>query len=756
MTPAEPSLIAPESLAEPLPRRVAGAKPWIREAAPLAGLVVTATALYSLYALRVDTFQPDEWYYMELSRVIAAHFPSGLWQSGIYWRGIQRIDQLVLAVPFALLRGASVYEVAHVIQALLYASTAIPVWLLARSGGLRLWARALAATVALAAPWAIVSTSFLAESAAYPAYAWALYATWRAARAPSLRSELLAVLALIAAALSRTALLAMAPVLPLAIVWQQWSWELRGQQWTRRLRAMPMQLCRRNRLVTAITVLAVLAYLLSISGALPGGGVAALTGNYGIPNGSALTGLFSRWDYYLSRMVVGTGGIAFALGLAWAIPQLVLPSDGKRHALAVICVLGIAVVLLSLVQAGSDERYVLYGAVPIGVAFAAELESAWTGTKRNSRRAEAVRLLGVVIAALAAILLIRQASWPPAQNEYDFFTYPAAMFYNRVVLTRLSGLPLGSGLAQVALAVGMIAWALVSSRRWSARLAAPVIAVVVVAVCATELGYALEKFTTSGAAAAGGPSAAQRSWLERVVPPGRKVAVAGIGLGGNAEYVPIWRTLEFWNTAIQAGVAFQTWEIPTIPFNAEALTLSAEVPSGRLKVVPNPAQVGHKLVIPSDVLIPSQTTNQYGFAAKVIASDPSLPATLIRLSAPASLQWSLAGTSEEGFMSPGQPAVATIYGGALTSGARCASVDLIGPPAFVGRWPYRISSGNAIRRGSIAAQETRAVELPLQPKSVKSGRLATVTIHVRGGVPYPNGSTVSARVASFAAGACRR
>jgi hypothetical protein len=723
----------------------------------LALLVIGASSLYTIYALRVSTFQPDEWYYMELARVIAGHFPSGIWQHGIYWRGIQRIDQLVLAAPFALLRGASVYEVAHAIQALLYASTAIPVWLLVRATGLPRWARALAATIALATPWAIVSTSFLAESAAYPAYAWALYATWRAVRSPSYGRELLAIAALIVAALSRTALLGMAPLLPLAALWQQWSWELRGRRRSARLRALPRQLWSQHRIITAITVLAVLSYLLSAAGALPGGGVAALTGNYGIPSGAALAGLLSRWDYYLSRMVIGTGGIAFAFGFAWALRQLVRPEEGRRHALAVVCVLGVVVVLLSLLQAGTDERYVLYGAVPIGVAFVAELASAVEGAQNRDRWARLPTLLGLAAATGVAILLVDRASWPPIASEYDFFTYPAATFYNRVVLTRLAGLPLESGLTLIALAGAAVAWALLSRRRASTRIAVPAVALIVLALCVTQLGYALQKFTGSGAGGVGGPSAAQRSWLERIVPPGVKVAAVGIGLGQSGDYLPIWRTSEFWNTSIQLGASFQPWGIPTVPFDTLGLVLGVHSPSGRLDIAtPSAAEVGHRLAVPRYMLLPTQATNPMGFAAKAIADDPYLPLTLVRLSSPARLEWAIGGTSLEGFMAPHEPATVTVYGNALSARARCASFELIGPPAFAGRWPFTVISGDTAVHGDLVALQTRTIDVRLHPTAVGGGRLATVTIHVHGKVPYPNGSVVSARVAGFAVGACDR
>ena len=142
------------------------------------------------------------------------------------------------------------------IQCLLFASTAVPVFLLARGAGLARRACHLAAALSIVAPWCVVSGSFLSESAAYPAYAWSLYATWVAVTRPSLRHDLLALLVIAIAVVSRTAMLALAPLLPLAVIWQEWSVGLAGERPARRLRALPRRLWRSHRVLSAICVAA--------------------------------------------------------------------------------------------------------------------------------------------------------------------------------------------------------------------------------------------------------------------------------------------------------------------------------------------------------------------------------------------------------------------------------------------------------------------------------------------------------------------
>lgn len=722
----------------------------------LVALVGGLTALYSMYALRVGSFQPDEGYYMEIARFIAHDFPSGLWQAGIYSRGIQRVDQLILAAPFALTRGAAVYEVAHVIQVFLFVSSAIPVWLLARGSGLGRWARALAASLAVVVPWAIVSTSFLAESAAYPAYAWVLYATWRVTQAPSVGREAVALIALALAALSRTALLALAPILPLAVLWQEWSWELRGRPWQRRFRELPGSLWSRHRLLSGITVVAAAALLLTVTELLPGGGVGALTGYYGLPEPPGVIYMLAVDGYYLSRIAVGTGVVAFAFGLAWVIRELSRARDGRMHALAAVSVLGVAMVLLSLLRGGPDERYILYAAAPVALAYAAELDV----RVRYPRGINRMGVLSMVVAAAGVIALIATAEWPAPQTSYDFFTYPAAVFFQRVILGRLSLVqipllhPTASQLVLAGVALIALVWIAAVWTGRAVRPAAVLLAAAVLALCAMQLAYSLQKFTGSAAGTADGTDPALRSWLESELPAGTKVAAAGIGLGETAAYTPVWRTAEFWNTAIDEGVSFVPNGVPTLPFGGLSLLLTVHGPGGRISASWIAAPE-HAEAVPRYVLVPRQATNPVGFAGQVVSEAPYVPLNLVKLTVPARVEWTVVGTSLEGFMTPGKPAVATVFANPAQTGRRCATLSLLAPPGFAGRWRYAVSSnGRTAASGSIAAQQVRNLKVRLRPSKRSVDRLATVTVHVYGQVPYPNGKVVSAQILNFNVSGC--
>jgi hypothetical protein len=722
----------------------------------LIGLLIAAAAfLYAMYALRVGNFQNDEEQYMTLARYIAQHFPSALWQSGIYPRGTQRLDPLILAIPFALLRGPGAYQVAHVIQSTLFASTALPVFLLARRAGISRAAGLLAATLCVVVPWAVVATSFLAESATYPVYAWALYATWLTARRPSWHNDAFAVGTLILAALSRTAMLALAPMLPLAIIWHEWSWELRGVPRTRRVRALAHRLWSRHRLLTAVAGTGLLVVVADRLGVLPGRGLAALAGGYGLPRPGALASLLDRYRDYLSRLVAGTGFLALALALPWTLGTLIRPRDGERHAVAVVCTLAIGAILLSLLQAGPDERYILYGAAPIALATAAAL-SDWTKAPRPSSSAA----LGVLGGALVVVLLIDSVTWPGLTNAYDFFTYPAAIFYQRVLLGHagLVHIPLvhlsPDSLIEAAILIGALVF--VSAGRFprAIRPVASLMAIGLVALCAAQMLYALRKFTAT-AGDATGPDAAARSWVDEHVPSGARVGALAVSTGEMSAYLPIWRTTEFWNTSVELDVFFGASGTLPFPLGSEAVQLKIQSPSGLLSRV-----VAHggtsSASAPRYLLLPRQGTNRIGLEGSLVAEDSYLPLELVRLREPARVDWSISGTSDEGFLTSGEPATATVYSGALAgNGRRCATFSLISPPAFSGRWPYTVSIGrDTVRRGSLLALQTIAIDVPLPARTAGKSATEQLTVRVRGDVRFVNGLVVSAKLAFFAVGPC--
>ncbi len=82
---------------------------------------------------------------------------------------------------------------AHVFDAWLMTSAAIPAFLLARRVTGRRWPAYLTALLAACTPWLVYSTVLLTEVAAYPVFLWAILAMHKAITDPSPRNDLLLV-----------------------------------------------------------------------------------------------------------------------------------------------------------------------------------------------------------------------------------------------------------------------------------------------------------------------------------------------------------------------------------------------------------------------------------------------------------------------------------------------------------------------------------------------------------------------------------
>ena len=715
----------------------------------LVGALIAGFSLaYSIYALRVGSFQNDEQHYMQIARYIPAHFPSALFSIPGYGYidGIgQRLDIYVLSIPFSFLSGPGAFELGHVIQCVLFASTSLPVFLFARRAGLGRVAALLAAALCVIVPWGVDATSFLAEPAAYPAYAWVLNTTWLATTSPSLRHDGAAIVALLVAALARTELLGMALILPLAIIWQEWSVGLADVPRLRRARALIPRLWARHRTLTAIVAIALLVGIVNTLGLLPGGGLGALTGHYGLPSDVPLSYIFVGYRYVLARVAVGTGFLAMALAIPWTLSQLARPRDGRQQATAAVCLLGGAVILLAVISnaPASDERYGMYLTVPI-VLSAVWALSDWARTPRLSMTAAAALLT----TTLAVVALVASVAWPPMLSDYDWFTYPAAIFYQRVLLTHadLLQLPIvsASTVVYALVAVGTLLFLAVSSRARGMRPAAVLMATALVVVCATETLYTLTKYTESPAG--GGAAASLRSFVDEAVPSGTNVGAFGVGLGSTSEYLAIWNAVEFWNTTVDRGVYLQSLGYLPFPLGGDALSIELQNPSGRL------VSLSPGLPVPRYMLVPALGTNNVGLNGKLVVASPWVALDLLHLSSPPRVDWTEYGAGPNGNLTSGVPSYVTDYSGALAGqGQRCQRLSLITPFSFSGRWPFRIGggSGSAVT-GLLRPNTDTTITLPLRVLATGENVGEQVSVLVRGAVP----ASGSAVLAFIGIGAC--
>jgi hypothetical protein len=714
-----------------------------RDALTISALIALASAVYMDYALKVAQFQPDEEYFMQLARYTATHFPSAVWSSH-YLRGLQRIDEIILAGPFALLKGPAVFELDHLIQCLLFASAALPIFLIARRF-LGRPAASFAALLVLVVPWCVVATSFLSEPAAYPAFCWCLYATLRTLRSPSLRGDLFALATIAVAAFCRDQLFTTALLLPLAIVVYESRSAEAGGSWAAGVRGTAARVWARHRTVAAITIAGLIVLVVAALGLLPGKGLAALTGDYGLPHLASLGALWRYYRYDLSRVVVGTGIFAVALGLPWALRALLRPADRERYAVAVVCASAFIAWLLSEVSGGIDERYLVYMAAPIALTAAAALND-WARARRPSRASA----IGVVLGALVVVALITIAHWPPLRSPYDYFAYSAAIFYNDVLLRGAGLVAIPGAVLALAIVAAAAAFAALGRRPGGARIGAVAMAALLALICLTQTGYTLQRFThTAGV----GVNARERSWIDFSLPAGTTVGDLAVSDGSAPAFLPVWRGTNFWNTEVGVDAYYGAQGSLPNPLGDPLVRVTIERPSGRLLGTLRSGRAS-AANIPRYLVVPDNHPIALGLHAQTIAASVYLPIQLDLLTGPPRADWSTTGTSNAGVVTPGRPAVTTIYAGALNGRSRCVSFSLTAPASARRSWPYSLAvNAAAVRAGTLPAGATVAFALPLPlPAPPPSSGVDTLSVAIAGS--RPANAAVGVTLQGLAVGGC--
>jgi hypothetical protein len=655
--------------------RLAAVPAWL----PLAALVgVSALYLFS-WASRVGTFQPDEDEYVYLARYLEVFFPESLWDFTVFSRGLQRLEVWLLAGPIALLPAPDALLVGRAVNCVAYASTAIPTYLLARGVGLPRWPALAPAAASVLVPWAVVATTVLTEPLAYPAFTWVLWASWRAVVRPSPRADALALGLVLVGGLARTSLLMLGLVPVAAALWQA----ARYGSWRRLPRDHPV--------LAAAVGAGTVALLAGAAGAGPT--VRDLAGSYGTPYQVDLGRLLGRVGRSLSRVTAGTALLPMIVAAPWLARQVLRPASPERHAAATVGLLGAAIVLYQYNVAAPDERYTMYLAPVVFVAFAAAL---W--------RRDLPWWAVAIAAVLVGVLLWRQP-WNGDQSGFAYFAAPAELLYGRLLLLR-SDARLG-GHAE-ALVPAAVAAAGVATGLVLARLRGPLlghtIGLALVVLVAVQLGatqYTVSRFVNQAGDVLG-PAPSERGWVDgRLF--GRAEAGAFAAWGGNTvAWTPFWNEAQFWNSSIAAVVALDAPKIPVVPGD-ELIEVDGVAPDGRLRA---------SRPIPSHLLI-ARAFRGAELVGETIPGPAYSGLDLVRLRPPARLRFQARGLEDDGLLIRGGTGAVRVFAAGVPSGTTCLRVDIGPPPGSrrAHRWTAQL--GEASRRGTVRGGRFDRVVLPL-------------------------------------------
>ena len=580
------------------------------------------------------------------------------------------VYSILLAPFYAALDPVAAFDAAHVLNAVLFASAAIPVYLLGRRVVPPEYALVVAG-LSVALPWAVNTATAMSESAAYPVFVWAVLACHGALAEPSPRRDALAIGGLALAFFTRPQFLVLAGVLPLAAL------VLDG----------PRQTLRRHRVLTGAYVAAALVVVpLAALGESH-----RLLGDYGVTatEGSLLpSGVWKAAAIHLDVVAVGLGVIPFLLGTAWTYSNL---RAGPVAARAFAAFAGTALPLLALETASYDlrfggegvirGRYLFYVAPILLIATAAALVGRFP-------------VWGLVGASAFFAATVAFA---------DFHRFPgiyldsAESVLNGVIRDVSPGLPPGVFVALCGVLIGAICLAFVRLPRLAVMLG---VTVLVFAFTASTTGYAFERLL-SGRTAAGFPVTGQdrvRDWIDRSA-GGRSVALLPYSV--SRDWFPsavAWWDAEFWNSSIVPTYIGPNGRFTYAPF-----------PSRVLRIGPDGVVAGTEHA-PKFVLA-ALTDSRFGFAGRQVAANVGM--TLEKLKRPWRATWLSRGLYPDGWIRPGRPASIRVFAeeGNPTEKVKLA-VTLDSPPEAQHNASYRLGTATGSLAPTVRAVAETMVCVP--------------------------------------------
>lgn len=649
------------------------------EAAPAAALVAAAAILVVL-ATRVRDWvvMTDELQYAKLATAIAQGdvLPT---LRGQHVSAYAQVYPALLAPLYGLLSVPDALSATHVLNALLFASTAIPAYLLSRSAGLTRGFALAIAFASIAAPWNVLTAFVLTESAAYPIFVWTLLALHRSLVAPSARADVLALAALTLAFFTRTQFVVLALAFPLAV-----------------LAADGRRVLRRRLLLAAYAVSSVAALILAATG-----GVDRVLGSYAV---TATEGRILSWRVFeqagahLDLVGIAIGLLPLLVGGAWLVSSVRRREPYGTLALTTI-------VLLTLATSSYDvrfgdvvrDRYVFYLAPLLFIALALGLRD------------------GFSVAALAATTAFVAVT----VFAYDFHAVPG-LYVDSPAAVLGGWIDDSGGAAFVALACVVLAvLVLTAGPRFRVPIAAVVVALAIGVTSASAWSRLLESHGPSGRPVVGQPGEVL-DWADRVLPQGAQVGVIPYVRGGTWGLAAIlWWDVEFWNRTVDRSFAIgKTWEYA--PFPNEQLRIDEE--TGRVR---SPSQ-------PQFVITDSHDA-RLRLAGTSVARNYDLD--VLEAARPYRAEWITRDLFPDGWMRSGTPATVRVFAAPATRGPETVQleVQLRAPRARpVG---YRVVGGPSRRMhaGQLVILERELCVPPgsyadLQLVSTKGARIVAVPI----------------------------
>jgi hypothetical protein len=601
---------------------------------------------------------------------------------------------LLLAPLYGTLQPPNAFRAAHVLNAFVMASALFPAYLLGREVLSRGWSFAMA-SLSVVVPWMVLTGFVMTESAAYPAFLWAVLGLQRAIARPSPRGDLLAVAALALALLARTQFVVLVVVLPLAILGHEIGRVLLSPSsapaWRKALEGAA-EAARRHRLLAVLyAVGGVTAVVVAVAGSVGG-----VLGVYSVTvEGSVLpSGVWSAAARHIDAVAIGCGLAPLILGGGWMLAAVVRPRSEREHALATLSLL--TVVLLTFeaasfgVRFGSSavrDRYVFYVVPLLLIGTAAALT-------RASRRQVAIGAALVTIFFAATVWLL------PFTTFASVWVDSPAGVLNEVLIEQSGSLGTGTFVALMGLLVGvvLVLGVLLVPRAPMALLVFAALLTFSILTLRSEVDRVRSSTSLAGRPIAGPPGLVL-DWVDSVLPADATAAIVPfpVSTAWNTSAIRWW-DVEFWNRSVTQAFAAPDGNFGYTPFSRRTLAIdwsTGEVP-GTSDAPP------FVVVAPRDsrfLLAGDRLADNLGFVIRSVDR-------------PYSAVWMSRGLDIDGWTRPGRPATIRVYGGAGGQPELLlARITVRSPATAPAR--YRVSVPGATRSGSLGVDEEKPILVPV-------------------------------------------
>lgn len=480
---------------------------------------------------------------------------------------LNQLYPLILSIPFRHGQVLHGLHEAHVLNAFVMTSAALPAYLLARRVTHHDWISLAAAFATATVVWITLASFLLTEVAAYPAFVWALLAAHVCITSPSAGSDLLAVAAIAVAVLARTQFYVLAAVLVIAIVAQALT--------ERQLRAT----LRRHAVLGGVYAVGLLAVIgLTATGHHVLGTYAATAKGNPLP-----AGILGSAVAHLAVVSLAAGLLPMLVGGGWLVANLASSESRERQTFAWLAVTSI--VALTIEVASFDirfgggvvrERYLFYIAPVLFVALAAALSA--RSLPRWSVAAPLV-LLGIGFSQTQLPTFEKLNADTPASVLDDWL---------RSTMHGLSGARVFLGLAALVLVLVYVEVAALVPRRFVAG----GICVLLALVLPAETAYGFKRlFAVPGTS--GLPMTLDQSpvfqWVDREINTESRAVMIPYPVLPSDYWanVGFWWDIEFWNRSVEYEAGQPNEFSGTPPGSFPKLTLRFDPRTGKANIDPD-------------------------------------------------------------------------------------------------------------------------------------------------------------------------